>query len=61
MRDSPGLPEPQDKVFQLLLDTEMITRDSGLKINLINQCQSIYNQGITAPWVRMTKLLFPNH
>lgn len=52
MRDSPGPPEAQDKVFQLLLDTEMITRDSGLKINLIKQCQGIYNQGITAPWVR---------
>lgn len=36
MSDSPRPPKTQDKDFYLLLKVEMITRDSDLRMNLIN-------------------------
>lgn len=41
MSDSPRPSKTQDKDFYLLLKVEMITRDSDLRMNLINQRQGI--------------------
>jgi len=41
MSNIPRLPESQDKVFYFLLEAEMITKDSDLRMNLIYQHQGI--------------------
>ena len=44
MSNIPRLPESQDKVFYFLLEAEMITKDSDLRMNLIHQHQGIYKR-----------------